>query len=287
MSPIAFTDALNELRSIRASNVVQPFRVAELCEIVLKTPSRLGDEIWTIYEQLSIALLDIGDISHAKMCVGKLEKEFSSSSIRVRKLHAMIAEASGDYDRAMALYNQIIEERESDMSVYKRKIGVLKTQGRIKEAIAALNSLLDTIPSDPEGWLELANLYLSQNMLQQAAFAVEEAILLLPTSHFVHLTYAQVQYALGAYELSLKSFCRSVELVPGFVAGLYGIVQATSALLTAGGVEASQAETKLWRELKVAAAAKLSAMYDKVAAASGGKDDSQTVRATRAYLQSA
>jgi len=63
----------------------------------------------------------------------------------------------------------------------------LKSVNRINEAITALNKLLDSSPTDAEAWAELADLYASQGMYQQAIFALEEVLLIAPNAWNVSL----------------------------------------------------------------------------------------------------
>ncbi|KAI9220067.1 hypothetical protein BC828DRAFT_384428 [Blastocladiella britannica] len=283
-------DALHELRVLRAVPRVKPLLTISMADLVLAHPARAGDEVWPIHEQVAIAHLDLGHLDVAEQHIATLEARFSATSTRIRKLRGMQAEARGDFTAAGAIYDALIEANESDVSVLKRKVALLKTSGRPRDAIAALATLLDTYPMDPEAWLELADLYASQSMLQQALHCIEEAILLVPTSHFAHAAYAQTQYALGHRELALKSFCRAVEIVPSYAAGLYGIVQCCAALLLASSAAAADgatadADRKLWRQLSTAAANKIAKRAAGVTVK--GQDDSAAVRAARAYLDAA
>ena len=54
--------------------------------------------------------------------------------------------------------------------------------GKTSESITALNSLLEMSPTDSEAWAELADMYLSQGMYNQAIFALEEALVLTPNA---------------------------------------------------------------------------------------------------------
>ncbi len=64
--------------------------------------------------------------------------------------------------------------------VSKRRIALLKTLNRTTEAITALNKFVDSSPTDAEAWAELADLYVTQGMYQQAIFALEEVLLITP-----------------------------------------------------------------------------------------------------------
>ena len=76
--------------------------------------------------------------------------------------------------------------------VWKRRVALLRSQNKSAEAINQLTLLLDTFPNDIEGWAELADLYISQDMLSQASFCLEELLLLQPFSHYVHAQYAEI-----------------------------------------------------------------------------------------------
>ena len=93
--------------------------------------------------------------------------------------------------------------------------------------------MLDTFPNDVEGWAELTDLYLSQGMLSQAAFCLEELILLQPFSHYVHAQYAEVLWALGKEATALKYWSRSVELCSDFLRGWFGVKNVESLLFIA------------------------------------------------------
>ena len=107
--------------------------------------------------------------------------------------------------------------------VWKRRVALLRSMKRPAEAINQLTLLLDTFPNDAEAWAELADLYLSQDMLHQAAFCFEELILLQPFSHYVHAQYAEVLWGLGKEASALKYWSRSVELCGDFFRGWFGV----------------------------------------------------------------
>jgi tetratricopeptide (TPR) repeat protein len=64
--------------------------------------------------------------------------------------------------------------------VAKRRIALLKTLNKTTEAITALNEFIDSSPTDAEAWAELADLYVTQGLYQQAIFALEEVLLITP-----------------------------------------------------------------------------------------------------------
>ena len=74
--------------------------------------------------------------------------------------------------------------RNTDQSqpVLKRRIALLKSMGRIPEAIKALTSFLDCSPTDAEAWAEISDLYVGEGLYQQAVFALEEVMLITPNA---------------------------------------------------------------------------------------------------------
>lgn len=107
--------------------------------------------------------------------------------------------------------------------VWKRRVALLRSLKRPTEAINQLTLLLDTFPNDAESWAELTDLYISQDMLSQAAFCLEELILLQPLSHYVNVQYAEVLFLLGKEASALKYWSRSVELCGDFLRGWFGV----------------------------------------------------------------
>jgi ER membrane protein complex subunit 2 len=107
--------------------------------------------------------------------------------------------------------------------IWKRRVALLRSINKPVEAITQLTLLLDTFPNDIEGWAELSDLYVSQGMLSQAAFCLEELILLQPFSHYVHVQYAEILWLLGKEASALKHWSRSVELCGDFLRGWFGV----------------------------------------------------------------
>ena len=112
--------------------------------------------------------------------------------------------------------------------VWKRRVALLRSQNKSAEAINQLTILLDTFPNDIEGWAELADLYISQDMLSQASFCLEELLLLQPFSYFVHAQYAEICWLLRKEATALKYWCRSVELCGDFLRGWFGVKTVSS-----------------------------------------------------------
>lgn len=94
-----------------------------------------------ILEQVCIAALDTYQIAVADFCIKQLSNEFPSS-MRVKKYYAMRLEAQERYDDALCVLDAIVKKDETNSAVRKRKVAILKAQGRSVEAIKELTEYL-------------------------------------------------------------------------------------------------------------------------------------------------
>ncbi|KAJ3025469.1 UNVERIFIED_CONTAM: hypothetical protein HDU68_007104 [Siphonaria sp. JEL0065] len=218
-------------------------------------------------EQVFAAALETGRLAEAKRLLEELERRFPSkllpaatsstttpstttpsttttnpnttttitfTSLRVVKLRGLLLEAEARYDDALALYDQALAQDETYAPIIKRKVAVLVDQGRTNDAIATLNHYLDHFHADLEAWTTLSNLYLRNLMFQQAAFAVEECMILGGFNFLYHIRYAEINMTLNKPAVALKYFCGAVEVTEstgGSLRAWYGIRQATRALI--------------------------------------------------------
>lgn len=222
----SWQEARDTLREWRTQNVRKSCQTIELGSTLLRhKASKLGSELWTVHEQVCVAALDCGDHETAKYSLEALKKQFPSS-IRVLKLEGMCLEAEGKFDKAMVLYDSALKDHETNADLSKRKICVLKAQGKVMEAIAELNKLLKVYMSDTESWMELANLYVQVNDYHKAGFCWEELILANPHHHLYHQRFAEVSYTEGSMEgleLARKHFATALKLNSDNVRALYGL----------------------------------------------------------------
>lgn len=219
-------------------------RTAALAEKIVKAgcEGKLGDERWNFYEQAFIAALEVDNRGLAETCYQRLKTRFPDS-LRVRRLQGMQLEADGKLDDAHKVYRDILEEDETNIMAAKRIITLHKVRGKTSDAIASLVKFLDIVYNDTEAWLELSDLYLKENLHQQAAFCMEELVLLEPNNHLYHLKLAEISQTMGSYSVALKTFCRVVELRADHLRGLYGIKQCTRRLLATSVPSAPPAAT--------------------------------------------
>ena len=221
------------LREWRETNTRKSEEVVELGERLLrKYSSKLKDELWLVCEQVHIAALDIGRYEVAEMCLDKLFSNFPDSS-RVKKLHGMMYEAQGDYDKAKDIYDELENEDPTNAAIKKRKIAILKHKNR-EQAVKHLTIYLQTFAADQDAWMELADLYIEQMEYSKAAFCLEELILSNAFNHIYHQRYAEIKYTQGGEEnikLARQYFAQAVKLSSNSnVRALYGLMLSSTKL---------------------------------------------------------
>ncbi|KAG9062008.1 ER membrane complex subunit 2 [Linnemannia hyalina] len=273
-------NAAKVLQDLRASAERKPDVVVRLGKPLIDSGAvlKLDADAWLVYEQVAIAALDMGDDALALKCIQALETKFPGSP-RVRRLQGMQLEASGKLAEAGLIYKAILEEDETNVLASKRQVMLLRAMGLPSEAISALVKYLDINYTDFEGWLQLADLYLDELMYAQAAFCMEEVLMLQPQNHIFHLKYAEILYTQDNFQLALKQFCRVVELCRDHVRGLYGIKMCASRLLKAAPSKDAAAATSHedLEAMDLLATERLIALYG----APGAAAESSKVAATK------
>ncbi|KAJ3163123.1 ER membrane complex subunit 2 [Geranomyces michiganensis] len=280
-----------------------PSDVAALASQLLATSLNPVERL-AVREQAFIASLDSGDLRSASAHLSVIESQFSfNDSLRVQRLHGLLAEANGDFARAVEIYTAALEKDETNVLIHKRLVAVLVSQGKRAEAIEKLLTYVDAFMQDVEGWTELAALYLEENMLPQAQFCFEELLLLRPQNHLYHVRYADVLYTGGKYELAVKHYCAALELCKDNVRALYGLKVAAAAVLVArtkaptgksskgmrgsvtalaakdAGVEDETADDETIESLLALASKRLAALYE-----GGGKDGATSHSIVKTWL---
>lgn len=225
--------ARQKMRQWRDEPLRNSEEVTELGEcLILEHGNKLGDELWTIYEQVFLASIDCRKMDLATMCLRELKTQFPKS-IRVEKLNAMRLEAFEKYEEAEQIYDKILEAEPANAVVRKRLVAILKAQNKVGEAIKELNEYLKKFMSDQEAWTELAELYISQQDHKKAKFCMEELILMNPHNHLFHQRYAEILYTLGGnenMEKARKYFAQALKLDNNNMRALFGFFLASAHL---------------------------------------------------------
>jgi len=161
----------------------------------------------------------------------------------VRSLQVMRLQALERYDEAIKGLDTMIKKDETNSGAYKRKIAILKSQGKNLEAIKELTEYLNKFMSDQEAWSELCDLYLTEGDFTRAVFCAEELVLQNPHNFFVHQRLAEIRYTMGGIEnlkFALNYYSQAFKLNSESMRALFGIFLCASSLVSNPRVVASE-----------------------------------------------
>lgn len=225
-----FTGAVDLLQFMRTHKVHQPELIlVHGGELLCKYPRKLGNELWTVMEQVFLAACIAGHTQWRDYCLGKLTKQWPNSH-RVERLKGIHKESCGNYDEAKQLYNKILADKPEDTVTRKRLIAIHKQRGETSKAVEAINQYLEVFSTDSEVWHELAELYIEAGSLTRAQYCFEELMLSNPRSMYHILTYAELLYSVGDYELARKYFSLASYLDGSSLRALWGLLAVNMAL---------------------------------------------------------
>ncbi|KAI0356961.1 TPR-like protein [Trametes cingulata] len=170
-----------------------------------------GEAGWDAVEKLALAALDQGNIEVADRCLKILSDKFPDSP-RVYCLSGIRTEATESPDVVLRYYDQLLEEDSSNSAIWRRKAHVLRQMGKLDQAVEELSAMLDTFYTEVEGWLELADIYLSCQQYTYALQSLSHALLLSPQNPSYFLQYAETAYLAEDIPLALKMFLQTVDM---------------------------------------------------------------------------
>jgi len=211
------------LQVMRTHKIRQPELVLlHGAKLVKNSPGKLGNELWTVLEQVFMAACEMGHDGWRDYCLKKLMEQFPSSN-RVERLKGMRAESAREWSTAKGIYQEILKEKPEDTIARKRLIAIHKQCGKTAEAIEEINKYLDSFCVDAEVWHELAELYIEAGSLSRAVFCFEELMMVNPRSIYHILAYAELLYSTGDFELSRKYFSLAAYLDGSCLRALWGL----------------------------------------------------------------
>nr|BAN20759.1 conserved hypothetical protein [Riptortus pedestris] len=221
-----WSEARDLIRKWREENVRNSQELVDIWEKVLKSKAhKLGDEYYLVLEQVCVASFDCNRLDVANDCLQVLTSKFPKS-LRIALLQALHLEALERYDDALQLVDSIIKTDETNAAPRKRRVAILKAQGKTLDAIKELTDYLKVFMVDQDAWQELCDLYLVEQEYAKAAFCMEELILHNPHNHLFHQRLAEIKYTQGGFEnleIARAYFCQSYKLNNKNIRSLYGI----------------------------------------------------------------
>ncbi|XP_031642395.1 ER membrane protein complex subunit 2-like isoform X1 [Oncorhynchus kisutch] len=256
MYDVTWEEMRDKLRKWREDNHRNSEQIVDVGEeLINEHASKLGDDIWIIYEQVMIAALDcsrddlawvsspsdMSSSSEQGTCLQELKRQFPGSQ-RVKRLAGMRLEALEKYEDASKQYDSILQDDPTNTAARKRKISILKAQGKSAEAIRELNEYLEQFVGDQEAWHELSELYINEHDYGKAAFCLEELMMTNPHNHLYCEQYAEVKYTQGGLEnleLSRKYFAQALKLNNRNMRALFGLYMSASHIAASPKVNAT------------------------------------------------
>lgn len=178
--------------------------------------------------------MDCGRDDIAKNCITKLKIRFTSSQ-RVKRLEGLYFESEKRFEDAKEIYDRILKDDETDLMARKRKIAIMKVEQQSSEAIKELIKHLQHFQSDYDSWMELCDLYLSEQDYARAAFCMEELLLSNPHNHLYYQKYAEIKYTQGGLDnltYARSYFAQAIKINPNNMRALYGLYLTTYTLAT-------------------------------------------------------
>uniref|UniRef100_A0AAX7T8R6 ER membrane protein complex subunit 2 n=1 Tax=Astatotilapia calliptera TaxID=8154 RepID=A0AAX7T8R6_ASTCA len=238
MYDVGWEEMRDKLRKWREDNYRNSEQIVDVGEeLISEHASKLGDDIWIIYEQVMIAALDCSRDDLALTCLQELRKQFPDSH-RVKRLTGMRLEALERYDEANKHYDAILQDDPTNTAARKRKISILKAQGKSTEAIRELNEYLEmTHPQLYQAYCFLCRFH----SYGKAAFCLEELMMINPHNHLYCEQYAEVKYTQGGLEnleLSRKYFAQALRLNNRNMRALFGLYMSASHIAASPKVSA-------------------------------------------------
>lgn len=232
-------DHLGVLRYIRAHELREPVLV------ISHGQSLLGDELskglddesarLAVLEQVCLASLDVSNHDLAEVCLAGLKNKIGKDSSRFRRLLARCLEASGDYEGAGLIYDQLLKDNPANLMALQRKYCIARAQKKEpEEVVEALNEYLGQQLSDVSGWYEMANLRMSLADFKGAAYALEQVVLGSPLDSDVHRQLAEVYATIGGLQnltLARKHMAQALELDGSNIRAQFGIVSVANQYL--------------------------------------------------------
>uniref|UniRef100_A0A4W4GCB9 ER membrane protein complex subunit 2 n=1 Tax=Electrophorus electricus TaxID=8005 RepID=A0A4W4GCB9_ELEEL len=227
---VTWEEMRDKLRKWREENYRNSEQIVDVGEeLISEHASKLGDDIWIIYEQVMIAALDCSRDDLAWSCLQELKRQFPDSH-RVKRLVGMRLEALERYEDANKLYDSVLQDDPTNTAARKRKISILRAQGRNTDAIRELNEYLEQCVCAVCLFI-YSVLFLCSFSYAKAAFCLEELMMTNPHNHLYCEQYAEVKYTQGGMEnmeLARKYFAQALKLNNRNMRALFGLYMSAS-----------------------------------------------------------
>jgi tetratricopeptide (TPR) repeat protein len=129
-----------------------------------------------------------------------------------------------DWESAMRLVEQEIARAPQDIEVRAWRARVLAWSGKLADAEKEYLEILKVSRTDPDNWMDLANVYFREGKTQEAQRAIDRAEELGPKRADIHAARARILRAAGKQNEARMEFQSAVNLDPGSTEARDGLI---------------------------------------------------------------
>jgi len=161
------------------------------------------------------ALGYIGTFSAASSLAGKrLGDPKEKITIFNRLSEARELGLKGEFDRAVRMINEILEEDPEVIDAYAA-LGILYTrEGKLEEAIETFGKILDMKPDDHNAVINISNSYVRLGKVDKAERFIMDRLDYLPPDSQIYLSLGVIKNLKKEYDEAEKYFLKCIELNP-------------------------------------------------------------------------
>ena len=148
------------------------------------------------YKERGLCYLQMGKIEQAvEDLTMVIEADTAGAEIEARYTLANIYYRQKDYDKAVPLLKDVLEENPQDIQAISKLALIYQDQGKSDEAVELYETVLKTKQDDPDLWFNIGILYFQMERYEQAGDAFEKVYEINPndTESLTNLTYALIQ----------------------------------------------------------------------------------------------
>jgi tetratricopeptide (TPR) repeat protein len=164
------------------------------------------------WAQYADALLGIGRLDDAFKAYEQAER-FGAGVIG-KTGRAGVLKAQGQFDRALAAFDEVIEEHPENTVAKNGRAEVLKAQGRFADALAAFDEVIEQHPDDIVAKNGRAEVLKAQGRFVDALAAFDEVIEQYPENVVAKTGRAEILKAQGRFADALAAFDKVIEEHP-------------------------------------------------------------------------
>jgi tetratricopeptide (TPR) repeat protein len=164
------------------------------------------------WAQYADALLGIGRLDDAFKAYEQAER--FGAGVIAKTGRAGVLKAQGQFDRALAAFDEVIEEHPENTVAKNGRAEVLKSQGRFADALAAFDVVIEQHPDDVVAKSGRAEVLKAQGRFADALAAFDEVIEQHPDDIVAKNGRAEVLKAQGRFVDALAAFDEVIEQYP-------------------------------------------------------------------------